>query len=146
MKRILALAVLAFATTSLTATAQTYGTITLSSVPTSLVGAIATNCTSVIDIRNNKNVAVQLKFQSDTTGTDPVAAVFIPSIDGTTFDTTKVYRLTCLNGTAGTAVVATTNWDFAAFGYVKLAFVTNAAAGSAAITNLSVKVALKPTI
>lgn len=137
----LALAVLAILATP--ASAQTYGTVTAYTNACTIAGSTASNTPSVFDIRNNRNITVQLKFAGDAAGTANVTAAFIPSLDGTTFDTVKTYTIAAPANGAGNAVIAVTNWDFGAYGFLKAAYVTNAA-GSGNITNVSLTVGLKP--
>jgi hypothetical protein len=123
------------------ASAQTYGVPTLTT-PTNVLASTASNTTAVVNIQANRNVSVDFQFQGDAAGTANVTAFFIPSLDNITYDNTKGYVLiAAANGT--TKVNVTTNWDFGAYGYVKLSYITNAAA-TANITNVVVKVGLKP--
>lgn len=145
MKRLFAAlltAALAIGATAHQASAQTYGTIALTAVTNSILPSAAETTTAVIDLRGNRNVAVDARFQGDGSGTANATFAFVPSLNGTTFETTKVYALVApANGT--TAVHVMTNWDFGAYGYLKLAFVTNAHA-TVTLTNVAVTVALKP--
>lgn len=143
MKRfIAAIFAVAFVLLAFQASAQNYGTIALTSVTNSILPSIAETTTAAIDIRGNRNVAFDFRFQGNGSGTANATLAVVPSLDGTTFDTAKVYALVApANGT--TVVHVTTNWDFGAYGWIKASYITNAHA-TVTLTNVAVTVALKP--
>lgn len=121
--------------------AQTYGTISVANVPTAWLAATATNVGTVIDCRYNRNIGIYAQAQGTNTSTSAITAVFNQSADGLNFDTLTPRVVTwALNNT--TVASTTTNWDIGAIGYLKLAYITNAA--GTGISNVVVQVALKP--
>lgn len=123
------------------AKAQTYGPITLSAVPSTLTTAVATNCTATIDCRYNRNIGIYIQAAGSNTTTSAITAVFNQSADGLNFDTLTPRVVTfALNNT--TTAGTTTNYDIGAIGWMRLAYVTNAAA--VGVSNLMVQVSFKP--
>lgn len=121
--------------------AQTYGPTTISAVPSTLTTAVATNIGTIIDCRYNRNVGIYVQAAGSNTTTAAITAVFNQSLDGVNFDslTPRVVTFALINTTtAGT----TTNYDVGAIGFLKLAYVTNAAA--VGVSNLVVQYSLKP--
>lgn len=144
MKKILSILFLVALTALLfvpAATAQTYGTITLTT-PTIIAASTASNTTQVVDCRYNKNVAFTFGFKGANSGTDNVTFALVPSLDGLVFDTTKVIPvIAAANGL--TQVYVSTNIDMGAYGWVKLSYMTNASA-AVNVTNVTATAALKP--
>ncbi len=122
-----------------TAHGQTYQPVTIGTVPATLASATATNSGTWIDLRQNSNVALALKCAGANNSTDTVSAVFLWSPD--TVTTSTPFVLTVALANTGT-VCASTNLSAGAFGWLKLAYVTNSTAVT--ITNLSVLYGLKP--
>lgn len=130
------------------ASAQRYDTVTALSYVgtyTNCAGSSATNVNVIIDTRKQDKVMVQGSFMNDAAGTAVLGFYFCRSADGTYYDGT--------NGTAGQYVTVAaagnatvhfmTNLPSYGAGYLKLAYVTNAAAATVNTTNLTVKYAVK---
>ena len=128
------------------AKAQSYGVATANLTTNFLAAASASNSTFVVDCRYNRDLYVSLGIATDAAGTANVSAVFEFSPDNTgtnTYDTSHNYTLIAPAVAAGSAVITSTNWDALGAGYMKLLYVTNAAA-TANVTNLFVKVGIGP--
>lgn len=121
--------------------AQTYGTLSIGTVPATLATAAATNSGTVIDVRGNRNVGIYFQGAGDANSTATATAHFLGSLDGSNFSTKQGYDIILTLANTATAA-CTTNYDLGAIGYLKLQYVTNAAGVN--ITNAIVQVSLKP--
>lgn len=127
----------------ITATAQQYSPVTLIS-GTTIAAQATSNYTHNITLTKAQDVAFQLSFQGAGAGTDNVTVTFKESVDGSTWSTTPTKTwVVAANG--NTAVALTTNFTVNALGYLRVASIANASA-SVAMTNLTVKYAIKPAL
>ncbi|HEV2210851.1 MAG TPA: hypothetical protein VG167_18920 [Verrucomicrobiae bacterium] len=120
----------------------TYGSQTLSAVPSILTLSIATNVNTMIGpIGNGHSIFFQMSAAGSNSTTAALTAVFYKSPDGVNIDTTAAATLPLtLAGTA--TVIGSTNLDIGACGYIQLGYITNAA--GVGVTNLTFRYALKP--
>lgn len=113
----------------------------------SLPGSAATNIGSTIDCSSQQQVALRVTMAPKTTATDNISFVFQRSLNGVDYETAGTFVLQLApSGTAGGTNTVVTNLP-AAFtygsGYVKLQYVTNAAAAAGILTNCIVDYATK---
>lgn len=121
-----------------------YAAQTLIAGGTNNVAAATTNTyTQVLTLTRQREVAVQISFKSTGTNSSTIGFDFLPSVDGTTFDTANAAHSLNFAANGTTTVVVVTNLVApAGIGYLKLASVRNPNA-TQAITNLSVIYAVK---
>lgn len=140
MKKLLAiLGIAAMLSLSAVADPPVYGPQTLSLSTNFIAASTATNFTGVVDCHAQRNVTFQFLFAADASG-GTVTFAFKPSVDGITY-ANAVIPIT-LGNSAVTATTVVTNIDTFGYGYLKLAYVTNAH-GTANITNLGVIYGIK---
>jgi hypothetical protein len=134
--------ILALALLTCSVHAQKYGWGTVTPGFSQIAGSSATNgaTTAVIDCRKCQNVALQLKTQSDAANTANTVFAFAKSVDGTSYGADVLLVPVANAGT--TATHAVTNFVVGGIGYLKLAWVSNAAA-SAVVTNFQVRYSTK---
>lgn len=111
-----------------------------------LPGAAATNIGTVIKCDKQKDVALQITLNPKTTATDAIIFYFQRSVDGVTYMPTDYSVSLAPSGTAGVASTTVTNIPAATtfgIGFLKLQYVTNAAAAAGVLTNCSVSYASK---
>jgi hypothetical protein len=125
-----------------TAQAQTYGTITLSTVPSTIAASTTTNLGSIVDMRGNRRISILLSAASQTNSAASLVTLKgCKGLDGVNFETTESFTLPLATGTLGTTTATNLDLDIGAAGYVKfisLVISTNTC------TNCSVVIALKP--
>lgn len=141
MKKFLTLigaAVLFVAATS-QAQSPVYSAQSLNSSAT-LAASAATNVAVVIDCRKQAYVTVGLKVQADAANSGNIIANYSYSLDGSTYGTTTYNFGFAANGT--TAVQSHTNLNTLGCGYIKINYLTNAAA-SGALTNIVLNYGIK---
>ena len=136
-----AVALLALPTLAQAQYSRVYGPQPLT-LRTNYIGAsTATNYNLTIDCAGQRNVTLMLHQQNDDSGTANLTYVFYGSLDNSTFATAPTFSVAlAANGT--TAVNTLTNIDTLGYGYLRLGYITNAAA-SANCTNVSVSYGLK---
>lgn len=104
--------------------------------------ATTSNYTTVIfDTRKQKDLMLEGSFKSTGANTSTITFTLQPSLDGVTFDTTKVWTWTITAAGTSTAV-GSTNIATGGAGYVRLASIQNAN-GSQGLTNILVRSAIK---
>lgn len=131
MKKILAiLAMVGLFAISTQAQLPTFGAQTLSSF--TCAGSAATNIGYVIDCRKQNVVFLQVGGKLSGSGTDAITYAFSRSADGVTY--TPVVDLLTLTPSGATAVNTWTNLQSFGAGYIKINYMSNAAA-SATWTN-----------
>lgn len=109
-----------------------------------VVGGTASNTpNAVIDVRGQDSVCVQITQTYDGAGTANMGYYFTRSVDGSTYSGATGANYVTVAGTGNTPVTIVTNIPSFGAGFIKLAYVTNASAGSVTATNLSVKWAAK---
>jgi hypothetical protein len=127
-----------FAGVTAQAQVPTYGAQTLwTTNGAGIPSATAVSTSSVMDVRKQASVAVQVTAQSDTSGA-AIGLLLLPSVDGISYPTTGYY-FTFTPGQTSTTVV--TNFNTYGAGYMKLSYITNAT--GAACTNIAVKYGVK---
>ena len=97
--------------------------------------------TVVFDTRKQKDLTIEGSFKSTGANTSTMTFTLQPSLDGITFDTTKVWTWT-IAATGTSTAVGTTNISTGGAGYVRLASIQNANA-TYLITNILVRLAFK---
>jgi hypothetical protein len=101
------------------------------------------NLGSVITATRYGEVAIDIAFALDGSGTTACNFKFLTSVDGTNYNTTAPITITqAPNGT--TTVRTNTSISLGAVGYIKLGSIT-AANNSAAMTNIVVGYSFKPS-
>lgn len=144
MKKLFGLLTISGLFLAISAQAQSpvYNAHTLYSMGTGQVaGSAATNINAVLDCRKQKDVALQIMIQPKTTATDALSFVFARSVDGVTYGANDFVVTLAPGGTAGGATTTITNIPSATtmgVGYLKLMYLTNAAAAAGVVTNASV--------
>ena len=141
MKKFLTLigaAVLFVAATS-QAQSPVYSAQSLNSTAT-LAASAATNVAVVIDCRKQAYVTVGLKVQADAANSGNIIANYSYSLDGSTYGTQQFNFGFAANGT--TAAQNFTNLNTLGCGYIKINYLTNAAA-SGALTNIVLNYGIK---
>lgn len=146
MKKILTLLALICLFTAVTASAQvpTYAPQTLISyigTATNCAGSAATNVAAVIDCRKQASVTIQAVTRNDGSGTDNIGFFFQRSVDGTSYEATG--QLVTIAAKGASDAVLVTNLPSSGCGFIKLAYITNAAAATVNTTNIVVKYAVK---
>ena len=97
--------------------------------------------TIVFDTRKQRDVMVEGSFKSTGANTSTITFTLQPSLDGVTFDTTKVWTWTITAAGTSTAL-GSTNISTGGAGYIRLASIQNAN-GSQGLTNILVRYAVK---
>lgn len=97
--------------------------------------------TIIFDARKQKDLMVEGSFKSTGANTSTITFTLQPSLDGVTFDTTKVWTWTITAAGTSTAV-GSTNIATGGAGYIRLASIQNAN-GSQGLTNILVRYAVK---
>lgn len=117
---LIAVAALAF---GFAANAQTYKSETLTPLSAAIVANTSSNTTSVIDVRRQDLLSLQLTAASGSTNAPTLTLTFVYSVDGTTYGSvpTTTWALKLPATTASTTI--TTNLSVYGYGYVKLATV-----------------------
>ncbi len=148
MKNLKVLLALAFGLCAFGASAQlagpTYGVATAVSyigISTNVAGSAATNLAAVISCGKQASVTVQAVSRNDASGTAAMGYFFQRSVDGVSYETTGQYVTIAANGTSDAILI--TNLPTLGCGYIKLAYLTNAAAATVNTTNLVVKYGVK---
>lgn len=135
MKKLLSIVALVALLLPVAAHAQTpiYGPVTLGSFVN--LAQAATNVGYVIDCRKQESVVLGFANLMSTSATDNQTIVFSRSIDGVNYGTT-LYAI-ALAPTASTASLQLTNIHTLGAGYIKINYVTNAAATGIATNTLT---------
>lgn len=136
---LLAVGIMAAATS---AKAQTYGASSFGAPggTNTITAAQTSNCTTVVDMRYNRQLGIQLQGAAIGTNTTLKLNLF-PSLDGgsSNFDTATWFAVQMTIPT-NTVAVLTTNIDVGAIGYIKGTVV----AGNNLVTNCFVEFSQKP--
>ena len=142
IKNILLAAAAVFALTfSASAQIPSYGPAKVGTVSNYVAASTATNYNAVIPVQSQRNVALQITQNNDAAGTANISYVLQSSVDNVTYQTGPfAVIIVPANGT--TAVTTVTNFDTVGVGYLRLQYVTNAAA-SANLTNFSITYGIK---
>jgi len=141
MKKLLTLSLLTVCLLGLTVSAKaqaTYAPITLFSASTITNSTAFNNSGSgyVLDVRKQNTVVLQMKGQPHTAAAATATIAYSLSVDGSTYDTTLVTTNYVSSATLSATVQKSIPIDVSGYGYLKIAYITNAS-GASDITNCS---------
>lgn len=145
MKKILFGIVLLVIACAFNSNAQTYASQSVVSyigTSTNCAGSGATNIAKVMDVRKQANVTVSFKSRNDAAGTANVGALITYSVNGTDYDAVKG-KLVTWPAVGTSDAICTTNLSTLGCGYMKIDWVTNAAAATVNTTNLVIDYGVK---
>lgn len=133
----------ALAIAAISTQAQTYSAQNVGLGLTAIAATGASNILATLDVRKQKDVAVQIDFKLSGSGTGNQTLVFERSVDGSTWTTLSADKSSVvIAATSGTVSTTVTNLPTYGCGWIRLATWTNADA-SRYVTNLTVKYAIK---
>lgn len=122
--------------------AQVYNVQTLTNACSVAASGTLTGGTPTIDVRKQKDVAVQIVLGLPSSGTDVMTYTFERSVDGSNWETLAAKKTVVgIAATGATTSTTVTNINTYGCGYIRLASVANGSS-SLALTN-TVKYALK---
>jgi hypothetical protein len=108
---------------------------------TNCAGSSATNVAVVMDVRQQSGVAFSAVTKNDGAGTANMGYFFQRSVDGVNYEATGQLVTIAANGNANAVLV--TNLNTYGVGWIKLAYITNAAAATVNTTNITIGYALR---